>query len=456
MKKHLYLTIAVLIACHLFSCKKFLDKKADARLTVPISLSDLQGMLDDALYMNNRVTPSLPETSADDYYLTTATYKSTFYEKDQRAYTWQLKNFPNYKFDNDWSHGYLAIYNTNYCLEQIQKIDRRASDQNLWNYVYGASSFFRAFHYLNLAWAFCKVYDKASYEHDLGLPLRTHTDFNEPSRRSDVKSTYEQILKDARTAIEYLPDGSAHPLRPNKAAAYALLARCFLSMREYDSTYKYADLCLNLKNTLMNYNNDEQIRPTSTSPFTKYNKETIFYSEMTVSFYCHSPFYSYIDSNLIKQYSATDRRKTLFFSVSAGRYALKSGYSASRNYLFSGITTSEVLLMRAESAARTGKESVAMADISNLLANRYTTGSLPLYEGLSQQQLLALILMERRKELLMRGLRWQDIKRLNKEGQNISIVRNIDGQQFKLEPNEDRFALPIPTDIIDAAGLEQN
>jgi hypothetical protein len=65
-------------------------------------------------------------------------------------------------------------------------------------------------------------------------------------------------------------------------------------------------------------------------------------------------------------------------------------------------------------------------------------------------------LQERRKELTMRGLRWIDIKRLNKEGGNITPKRFVDDKLILLPPNDDRYALQLPADLILNTGLQQN
>lgn len=56
----------------------------------------------------------------------------------------------------------------------------------------------------------------------------------------------------------------------------------------------------------------------------------------------------------------------------------------------------------------------------------------------------------------MRGLRWMDIKRLNKEDYKINLTRNVLGQAYILTPNDPRYALPIPEDIILSSGMPQN
>jgi len=69
---------------------------------------------------------------------------------------------------------------------------------------------------------------------------------------------------------------------------------------------------------------------------------------------------------------------------------------------------------------------------------------------------LAIILIERRKELLMRGLRWADLKRSNKEGANKTLIRIINGHPVTLPPNDNRYAQPLPNEIILLTGMPQN
>ena len=63
---------------------------------------------------------------------------------------------------------------------------------------------------------------------------------------------------------------------------------------------------------------------------------------------------------------------------------------------------------------------------------------------------------ERRKELLMRGLRWADLKRYNRDGANVSLTRVVNGVTYVLPPNDPRYAIVIPEDIIKMTGMPQN
>jgi hypothetical protein len=66
------------------------------------------------------------------------------------------------------------------------------------------------------------------------------------------------------------------------------------------------------------------------------------------------------------------------------------------------------------------------------------------------------ILIERRKSLIWRSLRWTDLRRLNKEGKNIELKRKLGDLEFTLAPNSPLYVLPIPDDEIALSGITQN
>jgi AAA+ ATPase superfamily predicted ATPase len=97
-----------------------------------------------------------------------------------------------------------------------------------------------------------------------------------------------------------------------------------------------------------------------------------------------------------------------------------------------------------------------LTDLNHLLVRRWKTGTFVPFTAATAEEALDLILLERRKELVFRGVRWMDLKRLNKEGRNIELVRNLDGQIYRLAPNDLRYAMAIPKDIIQMTGIAQN
>ncbi len=439
------LTISFLLS----ACTKFLDTKPNQALSVPTSLSDLQALLD-TYYKINNTDPGAAETSADNYYLSDADW-ATLSEPDRRLHTWQNNLvFPNYQ--NDWSRVYSTVYTANIVLDNISSIPKSNSNPSDWDNVKGSALLIRSRSFLQAAMIWSIQFDPVTAETALGVPLRMSQDFNQPSMRSTLKDTYAQILLDVKEAADRLPSIPVHVTRPSKPAAYALLARTYLSMGNYDSCLLYADNCLKLKSTLLNYNT---LNANNAFPISQFNSEVILESLIPVPVPL-SMSKAKIDSTLFNAYAANDLRKTIFFKSNGnGTYGFRGSYEGGGN-LFSGIAVDEVYLMRAEANAKLGNLSQALADLNTLLQNRWKTGTYIPPANPTAAALLQMIRTERRKELLMRGLRWMDIKRLNKEGENISLSRSVNGLTFSLPPNDLRFAIAIPEEIIQLSGIPQN
>ena len=456
MKYRITVTVmsCILLAILQSGCKKYLDEKSDSSLIIPSTVENLQALLDDATIMNYG-TAAFGAASADDYFLEDDMYlsKNAF---QQHVYTWQPYE---YRFLNDWSLAYSAIYNANMCLERIDGIQPTAAQQVQWSTIKGSALFYRAYYFLELSWLFSKAYDETTAATDKGIVLRTGTDFNEAAVRSSVKTCYDKILEDAKEAVQYLPVQQNNTTRPSRCAAYGLLARTYLSMRQYDSAGHYANLALQLQDGLMDYNDPSVVDLNAFFPFKRKNVETIFYSSMnyfSMQLY-HSLFGgARVDTTLYQLYDNDDLRKQAYFNAAGNYQQFKGNYAADYG-LFSGIAVDELLLTRAECAAHDGDIDLALTDINRLLINRYVTGTFVPVIAATRQELLPVILQERRKELLNRGsLRWMDIKRLNKEGGGITLKRRAGRTEYSLLTGDPYYALPIPTDVIETSGIEQN
>lgn len=455
MYKNIFIKTLALVSIllSLSSCKKFLGKKSNKQLVVPSTLKDLQAILD----YNSRINfagAASSETSADNYYINYTDYNSLSSEADRKMYTWGKDHlFDN--FQNDWSRVYDLVYYANTVLEGLQKIEKNAANEQDWDHLKGQALFLRANAFSQVLSVWALAYDSATAVGTLGIPLRLNTDFNETSVRSSLADSYSKVISDVKESIALLPVTPLHVFRASRPAAYGLLARTFLWMRNYDVAGKYADSCLQLKNTLLDYNSPS-VSQTATFAFQIFNPETVFYMEASGIPPTLDPSRAKIDSILYASYTANDLRKLVFFkSNNNGTYGFKGSYTQNST-LFAGIATDEMYLTRAECYARSGDVTAAMNDLNTLLVKRWKTNTYIQMSASSASDALSKILIERRKELLMRGLRWMDIKRLNKEGANIELKRILNGQTYSLQPNDLRFALPLPEAVIEISGMPQN
>lgn len=427
------------------ACNKYLDKKSSDDLLVPTTLKDLQLLMQDADMMNR--SPSYPEMSSDDYFISDEIFAG-FDNWEKSMYLWQ---HPHLRHTNEWGYMYAPVYTANLALEGLNKIERTPANNVDYDKVKGAALFFRSYHLWQIATTFAQAYDEETAGADYGIVLRTGSDFNVPSKRASVEETYQKIIFDAMESMPLLPDHPSVKALPSKGAVYGLLARVYLSMRKYDSAAKYSGMCLTLNNELINYN---EIDVDAASPFQALNKETIFYSCLPYSSSLNTGV-ALIDTVLIEGYADDDLRKRAFLFSSGDYVGFKGSYTGTSN-LFSGITSSEMYMTRAECYARAGSTQPAMDDLNEVLSNRWVAANFIPFTAASANEALTLVLAERRKELLFRGLRWIDVKRLNKENAGISFKRNIDNQEYLLSPNNPRFALTLPDDIILLTGMPQN
>jgi hypothetical protein len=221
-------------------------------------------------------------------------------------------------------------------------------------------------------------------------------------------------------------------------------------MQAYDQAGTYANSCLQIYNTLLDY---KTLNYSIGIPIQQPNPEalyqTILYSSSEV---LGGVFKTacIVDSNLYASYAPGDLRRVVFYRVgsSTGLPYLKGSYFG-KSYCFSGLAVDEVYLIRAECAARVGNKDAALADLNTLLQHRWTdTVVFNPITAASASAALDSILVERRKELAFRGLRWTDLRRLNKEGAKDTLYRILNGQAYRLSPSSPNYALPIPPDVL--------
>ncbi|SEN13006.1 SusD family protein [bacterium A37T11] len=447
-------TILLLSRC---SKEDFLNTKPEDYLVIPETLEDFQALLDNDRWMNGITTgtggpnPSMGEVGSDNLFFPDVNYVQVPISQ-QNVYTWQSNIYsPGSVYD--WEVPYRVVFYSNVVLEGIGKMKYDPSKSEAYNNIKGAALFFRSSTFYQLAQVFASRYEKDKAESSLGIPLRLQSDVNILSTRATIKDTYDRIISDLKASISLLPLVPVVKTRPSKPATYGLLSRVFLAMENYDESLKYADSCLAINNSLMNYNE----LPNTTYPIQRFNSEVIFASALIGEPY-HYITLGRIDTILYKSYSEFDLRKSAFFRVIAadGYMRFRGSYNGS-SVNFAGIATDEIYLNKAECLARMGSIDQALDVLNRLLKQRFTSEGFEPVVGTNANQVLGLILEERRKELVMRGLRWTDLRRLNKDDQFAkTLTRVVNGISYSLPPNDLKYTLPIPYEVVSMTGMIQN
>jgi len=441
-----FMVAVVTVSCN--SCKKFLDEKPDSKLATITGVKDIQALLDNYLRVNEN-DQAVTQICSDDSYLPEVTFNARK-ESERNLYVWAPASVFEPSF-NAWTDTYGTVYIANLALDRADALSKNPVDPAGLAAVRGQALFHRGREFLQAVSVWCVDYDKATAVQSLGIPMPLSPDFNIPSARANLEESFQQIISDLKAAIPLLPNKSITPLRPSKTAAYGLLARVLLYKDDFLGAGKYADSCLQGNSKLIDFNT---LNPAANFPISKLNGEVSFESKMvTSSLIVQSR--AFIEPSLYALYPENDLRKTIFFKMGASDWVFKGNYEGDGSF-FNGISTNEILLIRAECAARNGDLTAALADLNLLRKNRIKASAYTALTAGTGIDALQLIKRERRMELPFRGLRWMDIKRWNSEGDGIILTRRIGQASYTLEPKSLRYAIAIPEDLIQLSRIPQN
>ena len=432
------------------SCKKYLDTKSNQNLSTPSSYNDMEAILNNSVI--NKGTQFL-NGMTDEYFFRYTDFLNRT-EQVQQGYVWDGKLNDYY----DWGSQYAAVFNANTVLLNLDLIG--AGDQVRYNRIKGAALFMRTQALWRVAQLFSMPYDGTTAATDLGIPLRLNANIDEVSTRVTIKTTYDQFINDLKQAADLLPAAAPTTLIlktfPTKAAALGLLARIYLQIGDYSKAREIATAALAIHAELVDFSDPTWVMPAVSPSMVKFNPEIIFYSITEDA--PNSSSAARIDTTLYRSYDDNDLRKTAYFRRNSdGTYRFKGSYGGDLFSLFCGIATDELYLIRAECAARAGATNEALQDLNTLLNKRWKAGTFTDRTASSADQALNLILQERQKEFIYREIRWTDIRRYSKEpGREVTLLRNLNGQNVSLSPNDPRYILLIPKEVLAMVNIPQN
>lgn len=453
--KHSKIITVFILSATLLSCDvvDFLDVKPEKSLVIPSTVEDYQAILNFDTRFNSNY-PYLNLIIAEPYY-TSFNLWSTQSEFIRGLYVWERNmDVSNFSLRSEWSNMYIKVNLANIVLEGLSNVPTNSSNLAAWNNARGGALFFRSFAFYHLAQSFTSPYNPETAQNDLGIPLRFSADVEEIVLRNTLAETYDQIVKDLIEAENLLFEIPLAKTQASKQAATALLARVYQVMHNHEKALEYANKTLELSNTLLNYNEVSTL--SNVSNFPRFHDEVIH--ESVTSFTTLLYRNAFVDTNLVASYHENDIRKSLYFVPANDNYHHFLGNYTGVATPFAGLALDEIYLIKAESEARLGDYNASMSTLNDLLINRWKPGTFVPFAASSPNEALDIVLEERYKSLLFRGLRWVDLRRLNLENDRaITLTRAFEnGDIYELPPNDARYVLPIPLEEIILTGIEQN
>ncbi|HSC54086.1 MAG TPA: RagB/SusD family nutrient uptake outer membrane protein [Phnomibacter sp.] len=430
-------------------CEKFLDAKPTINLAIPATLRDVEALLNNTSVFTMQYS-LVGEGSADNYFIGNIEFQALSSQSGRNTYSWQGDVSVD---ENSWLALYKQVYTANVALEALASLKPQAADEAGIRKAKGTALFFRSRALHEIAVAFAPVFEASTATSKMGIPLRNTTDFTTPSERAGLAASYQQIVEDMKEAAQLLPLSTSHTMLPNRVAALAYLSRYYLSMGDFTAAGSYSDSVLLLRNELLNYNT---INANADYPVPARNTEVLFEGLMQSTQQLTAQF-ARIDSNLYKSYAPNDLRKSIFFKTATNGYVFKGNYTGS-SWWFGGVATDEMYLTAAECKIRAGEIQAGLSLLNKLLQTRWKQGTWQPITGLTASEALQTVLAERRKSLLMREIRWMDVKRLSvlETANRVTMKRFVNGKEIILPPGSNRYALPFPETVISMTGMQQN
>ena len=296
-----------------------------------------------------------------------------------------------------------------------------------------------------------KQYNAATADTDLGVPLILEPDINNSYPRETVGKIYEQLIGDLTEAVSLLAvDVPEYNNVPGRATAYALRARVYLWMQDYDNAYADATEALKLRSDITDYNTLSQMMPGipaygingySTIPQT--NPEILYsrYRTERSSMMFSQKMMAIIDTE-------NDLRYTLFYGAypEAG---MLDPMSWTRIH-HSGIDVSEVWLTKAEAALRKSTPNVteAIEALDYVRDRRYLNQNYAAAPT-DPDALLTEILNERRREIVFTEMSFLDHKRQNDDPKTARpMERTVWGETYTMPVDDPRWQFAIPLNVM--------
>lgn len=442
--KKVKLMIGIVAMGLLAACDDFIDTVPKGKV-IPTTMDDFKSMIIDVTASS--VAYPMANVCSDDVFNDDLDGNTSA----GRAYYWMEDFYKENEGDNAWNKPYEQMYKMNVVVQNIMGSTEGTPEEKA--AILAEAKCWRAYYNWYLQSLYAPAYDASTAETDLSVPLARVPDLEAKYTRATVAQVTNAIWEDLQDADVLLPQDAANGYRPSKAAVYALKARIYFYMCEYDKAAEQARLALAENNTLNDMrtwsfiNEDMPFAGITNRPANyRESPERIWFQEtgfnsMLVS-YCMSDdlqaTYEEGDLRFKFWFTNRDRRGNLWED---GRYR----YLQDVNYSF---TVPEMMLIEAEALAR--KNDTRALDILNDL--RVVRFNAEDYVPLTQTDgadLLTLVLAERRRELALSGLRWLDMKRLAKEGRYTkTLVRTLHDVEYKLTPDSKLYVFPIPPQVL--------
>ena len=446
-------------ALSLTSCDDYLNIEPKGK-RIPKDLADYEAFM---RYEYGMHMMPVAQTSylLNDKYLTNS--YASYYPMYSANFNWDTsidRVYENKSDEGVYYYGYGNIYYCNLILEDAPSTTNATEAEK--NELMAYARVLRAMNYFNLANYYAPTYQTSTASTQLCVPLITSSLQDAAFTQGTVQQVYDLIVSDLTEALPNLPDKGTTLLHPGKGAAYAMLARTYLQMMDYDKALEYAEKALAINKTLVDWvgfykENQEYINAEDT--YQSLASPLGFDSEDCYNFNYgdNSPNYASRIQNMpvarAEKFEAGDAYfksnwKLRTVGTETYYYGLTSGYI---NY--QGMRTVEQYLIKAECLVRKGQLSDAMEVLNTVRQTYILPDQYQPLTASTEAEAIGYIRQAKDNHLIYSIMPFADARRYNAEGKYTrTLTKEVNGKQVSLTPDSYLWTFPFPQGAIDNPG----
>ncbi len=418
----------------------------------------------------------------------------------QESYAWEDETTDATEPDTPtffWNATYNAIAHANEVLAILDALEaKNEEDEARKRAVESEALLTRAYGHFMLVNLFARHYDAQRAGTDLGVPYvdTPETVFIKTYKRNTVQEVYDRVETDMLRGLELVDDSffaNSGKYHFNRNAALAFASRFYLFKGDFQK-------CIEYSNDLLGNDPSVFVRDLTSDEFLNASSSIDGYAQLysspdlpgnlllmrKVSLVQRTDFGHGPTTTLFNdlfglnpfQGTVDERENPALVKGENGVFPIRYQSLFQRSSLNSNVGTpyhihlafrgEEVLFNRMEALIELNRLDDAINDLQVLVDNRYSgqpvTVSIELLREafgvagdpfISDKFILDIyVQIERRKEFIVQGLRWFDIKRFELE-----VDHNLaDGSTITLDKKDLRKVLQIPASAIEVGGLQPN
>lgn len=318
----------------------------------------------------------------------------------------------------------------------------------------------RTLHLFHANSYFAHAYDPATADSELSIPYQTECGLEVTYSQPTQKELFDFIVSELQEVIDNpdVPTMGRTILMPGKAAAYAMMARVQLHIRNYQQALDAAEKALSFNSELFDwvqfYNENYE------EYYKEWTSAKRIDSPMDRNF-CENYYYGTGNTGYPGRYSYNSMNLEAADLFETGDHFFKCSYIVepySKNFLaptwygfynLGGLRTIEQYLIKAECQARLGNVEGACQTLNTVRKNFFDASTYEDFSTTSADEAIIKVRDFKHTALIHSTVELDDAKRFNREGKYVwSPKKIIDGEMRTLKPNDRLWTWPIPQNVL--------